>query len=50
MKLSKCARERGYLSNILYDGVLVFILQIYKIFSNKKNPRDIFLFRGFVVL
>ena len=32
------------------DGVLLFVLQIYKIFSNKKNPRNIFLSRGFVLL
>jgi hypothetical protein len=31
-------------------GALLFIMQIYKIFSNKKNPLNIFLFRGFVLL
>ena len=31
-------------------GALLFMMQIYKIFSNKKNPRNIFLFRGFILL
>lgn len=52
LRIVRVSRGPRYSMLVTYyvGGVLLFMMQIYKIFSNKKNPRIIFLSRGFVLL